>query len=65
MTTELKNSCGLGASAGVLFFLLAYYGQMFGPNMDLIGSVGIAFGSAFGVAMCNYVLTRNKPKKSE
>ena len=42
------------------FFLLAYYGQMFGPNMDLIGSVGIAFGSAFGVAMCSYVMSKNK-----
>jgi len=54
----------MGALVGVPFFLLAYYGQMFG-SMDLIGSLGTAFGSAFSVAMCNYVLTRNKPKKSE
>mgnify|MGYP003715284053 CR=1 FL=1 len=50
----------MGALVGVPFFLLAYYGQMFGPNMDLIGSVGIAFGSAFGVAMCSYVMSKNK-----
>jgi hypothetical protein len=39
MTTELKNSCGMGAFWFCSFFLLAYYGQMFGPNMDLIGSL--------------------------
>ena len=64
MDQKQKNSLGMGAFVGVPFFLLTYFGQMFG-SMDLIGSVGIAFGCAFSVAMCNYVLTRNKPKKSE
>ena len=59
LSTELKNSCGMGAFVGVPFFLLIYFGQMFGP-MDLIGSVGTAFGCSFGVAMCSYVLTRKK-----
>ena len=59
MSTELKNSCGMGAFVGVPFFLLVYYGQMFG-SMDLIGSLGTAFGSSIGVAMCSYVLTRKK-----
>ena len=41
-------------------FLLTYFGQMFGPNIDLIGSLGTAFGCSIGVAMCSYVLTRKK-----
>ena len=60
MSTELKNSFGMGAFVGVPFFLLTYFGQMFGPNMDLIGSLGTAFGCSIGVAMCSYVLTRKK-----
>ena len=59
MTAEQKNSFGMGAFVGVPFFLLIYYGQMFG-SMDLIGSLGTAFGSSIGVAMCSYVLTRKK-----
>ena len=59
MTAEQKKSIGMGAFVGVPFFLLTYFGQMFG-SMDLIGSLGTAFGSAFSVAMCNYVLTRKK-----
>jgi hypothetical protein len=59
MTAKQKNSFGMGAFVGVPFFLLIYFGQMFG-SMDLIGSLGTAFGCAFSVAMCNYVLTRKK-----
>jgi len=57
MTTKQKNSFGMGAFVGVPFFLLIYFGQMFGP-MNLIGSIAIAFGCAFSVAMCNYVLAK-------
>jgi hypothetical protein len=57
MTTRQKNSFGMGAFVGVPFFLLIYFGQMFGP-MNLIGSLGTAFGCSFGVAMCTYVLAK-------
>ena len=59
VSAELKNSFGMGAFVGVPFFLLTYFGQMFG-HMDLIGSLGTAFGCSIGVAMCSYVLTRKK-----
>jgi len=59
MDQKQKNSLGMGAFVGVPFFLLTYFGQMFG-SMDLIGSLGTAFGSAFGVAMCSYVMSKNK-----
>ncbi len=59
MNQRLKNSCGMGAFVGVPFFLLIYFGQMFG-SMDLIGSLGTAFGCSFGVAMCSYVMSKNK-----
>ena len=59
MTTKLKNSFGMGAVVGVPFFLLIYFGQLFGP-LNIIGSIGTAFGSAFGVAMCSYVMSKNK-----
>ena len=49
----------MGAFVGVPFFLLIYFGQMFG-SMDLIGSLGTAFGCSFGVAMCSYVMSKNK-----
>ena len=54
----------MGAFVGVPFFLLTYFGQIFG-SMDLIGSLGTAFGCAFSVAMCNYVLTRHIKFKRE
>ena len=59
MTAKQKNSFGMGAFVGVPFFLLIYFGQMFG-SMDLIGSLGTAFGCSFGVAMCSYVMSKNK-----
>ena len=59
MDQKQKNSLGAFAVAGVPLFLLTYFVQIFG-SMDLIGSVGIAFGSAFGVAMCSYVMSKNK-----
>ena len=49
----------MGAFVGAPFFLLIYFGQMFG-SMDLIGSLGTAFGCSFGVAMCSYVMSKNK-----
>ena len=57
MDQKQKNSLGMGAVAGAPFFLLIYFGQMFG-SMDLIGSLGTAFGCAFSVAMCSYVLAK-------
>ena len=59
MTAKQKNSFGMGAFVGVPFFLLIYFGQMFG-SMDLIGSLGTAFGCSIGVAMCSYVMSKNK-----
>ena len=59
MDQKQKNSLGAFAFVGVPLFLLTYFGQMFG-SMDLIGFLGTAFGSAFGVAMCSYVMSKNK-----
>ena len=59
MDPKQKNSLGMGVVAGAPFFLLIYFGQMFG-SMDLIGSLGTAFGCAFSVAMCSYVMSKNK-----
>ena len=59
MDQKQKNSLGMGAFGGVPLFLLTYFGQIFG-SIDLIGSVGIAFGSAFGVVMCSYVMAKSK-----
>ena len=59
MTTKQKNSFGMGAMVGVPLFFVIYFAQPFGP-MNLIGSVGIAFGCAFGFAMSIYVMARNQ-----
>ena len=59
MDQKQKNCIGMGAVAGAPFFFLTYFGQMFG-SMDLIGSLGTAFGCAFSVAMCSYVMSKNK-----
>ena len=49
----------MGAIVGVPLFFVIYFAQPFGP-MNLIGSVGIAFGCAFGFAMSIYVMARNQ-----
>ena len=49
----------MGAVVGVPFFLLIYFGQLFGP-LNIIGSIGTAFGCSIGVAMCSYVMSKNK-----
>ena len=59
MSTKQKNSFGMGLFVGILFFLILYFAQPFGSELDLIGSIGIAFGCGFSTAMCNYVFGKN------
>jgi len=49
-----------GVVVGVSFFLIAYEGLFGMPPMDLVGSVGTAFGIGFGISVCMYMTSRDE-----
>ena len=53
-----KNSFGIGLIVGVIMFMAFYWG-VFGPSMDLVGSIGIGFGSGFSASVVSYMMSRD------
>jgi hypothetical protein len=49
-----------GVVVGVLFFFMFYEGWFGMPSMDLVGSVGTAFGIGFGTSICIYMMSRDE-----
>ena len=55
MDEKQKNSFGIGLIVGIVMFV-AYYWGVFGPSPDLVGSIGIGFGSGFSASVVSYMM---------
>jgi len=60
MNQKQKNSLGMGAMVGIVFFFTYYYGWFGMPPMDLVGSIGIGFGSGFSASVVSYMMSRDE-----
>ena len=49
-----KNSFGIGVVVGSVMFVAFYWG-VFGPSMNLVGSMGIGVGSGFSASVISYI----------
>ena len=56
MDQKQKNSSGIGAMVGIVIFFTYYYGWLGMPPMDLVGSIGIGFGSGFSASVVSYMM---------
>ena len=45
---------------GIAFFFTYYYGWFGMPPMDLVGSMGIGFGSGFSASVISYMMSRDE-----
>ncbi len=52
------NHIGIGVIVGIVMFMAFYWG-VFGPSMDLVGSMGIGFGSGFSASVVSYMMSRD------
>jgi len=59
MDQRQKNSSGIGTMVGIVFFFTYYYGWFGMPPMDLVGSIGIGFGSGFSASVVSYMMSRD------
>ena len=60
MNQKQKNSLGMGVMVGIVFFFTYYYGWFGMPPMDLVGSIGIGFGSGFSASVVSYMMSRDE-----
>jgi len=61
MDEREKNSFGLGVIVGVITFFVLWSGfPLYGTEMDLIGSLGIGFGSGFSASIVSYMMSRDE-----
>ena len=61
MDQKQKNSLGVGVMVGVIFFYVHYTGWFgIGPGMDLVGSMGVGFGSGFSASIISYMMSRDE-----
>ena len=52
MNEREKKSFGIGLIVGVIIFFVLWSGfPLYGTEMDLIGSLGIGFGSGFSASI--------------
>ena len=58
MDEKQKNSFGIGLIVGIVMFVAFYWG-VFG-TVDLVGSIGIGFGSGFSASVVSYMMSRDK-----
>ena len=56
----MEKHAGIGAIVGFVFFSTYYYGWFGMPPMDLVGSLGIGFGSGFSASVVSYMMSRDK-----
>ena len=59
MDERQKNSFAIGFVVGSIMFMAFYWG-VFGPSMDLVGSMGIGFGSGFSASVISYMMSRDE-----
>ena len=62
MDERPKNSFGIGFVVGSIMFMAFYWG-VFGPSMDLVGSMGIGFGSGFSASIISYMMSRDSEEE--
>jgi hypothetical protein len=57
MKERQKNSIGIGLIVGCIGFLINITGW-FGvaPSLDLVGSIGVGFGSGFSASVVSYMM---------
>ena len=62
MTTDEMQSryghIGIGVSVGSVMFMAFYWG-VFG-TVDLVGSMGIGFGTGFSASIVSYMMSRDE-----
>ena len=51
------NHIGIGVIVGVVMFMAFYWG-VFG-TVDLVGSLGVGFGTGFSASIVSYMMTRD------
>ena len=54
MDERQKSSFGIGVVVGIVMFM-AYYWGVFGPSMDLVGSMGSGVGFGFSASVVSYM----------
>ena len=59
MDERQKNSFGIGLIVGIVMFVAFYWG-VFGPSMDLVGSLGVGFGTGFSASIVSYMMSRDE-----
>ena len=59
MDERQKKSFGLGLIVGIVMFVAFYWG-VFGPSMDLVGSLGVGFGTGFSASIVSYMMSRDE-----
>jgi len=57
---KYARHAGIGAVVGFVFFFTYYYGWFGMPPMDLVGSMGIGFGSGFSASVISYMMSRDE-----
>ena len=60
MDQKQKKSSGIGTMVGIVIFFTYYYGWFGMPPMDLVGSMGIGFGSGFSASVISYMMSRDE-----
>ena len=61
MNEREKKSFGIGLIVGVIIFFVLWSGfPLYGTEMDLIGSLGIGFGSGFSASIVSYMMSRDE-----
>ena len=59
MDERQKNSFGIGLIVGIVMFVAFYWG-VFGPSMDLVGSMGIGVGTGFSASIVSYMMSSDE-----
>jgi len=60
MDERQRNSFGIGLIVGVIIFFVCLSGFLFGTKLDLIGSLGVGFGSGFSASVVSYMMSRDE-----
>ena len=53
---QKQKIASVGTTVGIVIFFTYYYGWFGMPLMDLVGSIGIGFGSGFSASVVSYMM---------
>ena len=57
-TDEMQSRYNHIGIVGIVMFMAFYWG-VFGPSMDLVGSLGVGFGTGFSASVVSYMMSRD------